>query len=70
LAVAEAVGEIGSGAGTPEVLAQLACLLSDPEGDVRSAAAQAVGELMRGGVRCFEGRFGKVTVRMVAQLSS
>jgi hypothetical protein len=39
------VGGLGAAAATPELLALLAQLLRDPDSDLRSAAAEAVGGL-------------------------
>jgi HEAT repeat protein len=44
-AAADAVEALGGAAATPEILARVAELLRDPEGDVRKAAADAVEAL-------------------------
>jgi HEAT repeat protein len=44
-AAAEALGQIGAGAATPEVLTALFALLRDAERIVRQAAAEALGNL-------------------------
>ncbi len=47
-AAAEALGQLGAGAATPEVVGRLVALTADTDSDVRQAAAGALGQLGAG----------------------